>query len=794
MILTRGLARAGTVFFALALLAACGGGGGGSGSGVAGAAASFSVSQTSLSVTASTTQLNASTANLAITVTNSPAAGVWLAYKNSSNAIASVSIDGYGSVTVTFKDPAALAVGTYTDTLQLAGCLDQQCAHMIANSPQTVNVSYTVAQGNPATATPKINSVSPAAVLVGGPAVTLTVSGRNFATDSVVIWNASGTPLSLATTYVSPTQLTASLDALAIASVAVNANLFVSNQSGGGNLSAPVTVAEVVAAPVLSGLSPATAYVGGSPFILTATGSGFSAGSQITWNGTVLPTTFVSATQLTTIVPTSLLSTAGTAQVAVSDASILGPVSTSLALPVTSGTLAVTRLSPATLTAGDVGFTLTVFGSGFDATSVVQWQGAARTTTRVSSTEILAQISAADIATIGSAAITVTNGGGGSSAAGPSVAIVAPTPDAGSYQINARHSGSVQFATVLAPASWPKQPNWVATFSGYPSYAVIGGGRAFITTYTGSGGSSLYALSLASGQTLWGPGSFTNIANAAYDAGTVFVVNETGTSYGNAQVQAYDAATGNLKWSTVLLALEIYGAPPVVANGLVYVGAVGSGGAVAALDETSGALVWTQTGTSHAGSQVTVSADGVALADSCGVTDLRASTGETVWNGTAGCIGGFGQTAVIANGTVYAPGMTAGVEWNAQSGVQSGSYAAAVPAIGSQNGFYLGSNGLSAFNLSTGTVAWNFAGDNYLALLPLAVNNYVFVESSQGNLYALDQASGANVWTAKLGANLWNSIYGVSLYPFVNGLSAGDGYVLAPAGYTVSAFQISTSP
>jgi hypothetical protein len=75
--------------------------------------------------------------------------------------------------------------------------------------------------------------------------------------------------------------------------------------------------------------------------------------------------------------------------------------------------------SPATANAGKEVFTLTVNGTGFVTSSVVQWNGANRTTTFVSAIQLTAAITASDIATAGTASVTVFNptpGGGTSNA------------------------------------------------------------------------------------------------------------------------------------------------------------------------------------------------------------------------------------------------------------------------------------------------------------------------------------------------------------------------------------------
>ena len=80
---------------------------------------------------------------------------------------------------------------------------------------------------------------------------------------------------------------------------------------------------------------------------------------------------------------------------------------------------AITSLSPSSATHGGPAFTLTVTGTGFLSSSVVNWNGSPRATTYGSSTGVTATITAADIAKAGTFKVTVTNPapGGGTSAA-----------------------------------------------------------------------------------------------------------------------------------------------------------------------------------------------------------------------------------------------------------------------------------------------------------------------------------------------------------------------------------------
>jgi len=74
-------------------------------------------------------------------------------------------------------------------------------------------------------------------------------------------------------------------------------------------------------------------------------------------------------------------------------------------------------LIPADVDPGHDAFALTVNGTGFVSGSTVDWNGTGRTTTFVSSTQLMAQINAADVANAGTASVTVVNpqpGGGAS--------------------------------------------------------------------------------------------------------------------------------------------------------------------------------------------------------------------------------------------------------------------------------------------------------------------------------------------------------------------------------------------
>jgi trimeric autotransporter adhesin len=85
-------------------------------------------------------------------------------------------------------------------------------------------------------------------------------------------------------------------------------------------------------------------------------------------------------------------------------------------------------ISPTSASAGGKAFTLTVNGSNFVSGATVQWNGNARTTTFVSSTQLTAAIAANDIATAGSAQVTVVNSTPNSINSNPNTFTINPVP------------------------------------------------------------------------------------------------------------------------------------------------------------------------------------------------------------------------------------------------------------------------------------------------------------------------------------------------------------------------------
>src|SRR5260221_1930421 len=424
-------------------------------------------------------------------------------------------VNGAVGFTINFRSPALLGVGTYTDTITMERCNDSACTEQIQNSPQTIKVTYIV-QADPVTLT----SVNPRAVLAGGAGFTLTLTGTNFSKNSIVIFNQSPQP----TTFVSPTQLTATIGATKLVTPEEGSVTVESSSQENAQVSAavPLLVLAPGPGPTVTSLAPSSAIVGSAGFTLAVNGANFTIGSVVLWGGTPLATTLVSPNQLTASISASQVANVGTASVSVQAYSNpSAPISNAVNFTVAPvPPLTLNSLFPSIITGGDSDFTLTAVGLSFAPNAVIQWNGAALATSQVSSSVLRATVPAADIATPGSASITVQNSSGtGASSAALSVSIQNPAPDAVAQQITPDHAGAISFKSM----SFPTSSTWSVDLGGQPSYALIAGGKVFVTVKVGLGsetGSQLIALDQATGHTVWGPIQLPQgWAFPAYDGG-----------------------------------------------------------------------------------------------------------------------------------------------------------------------------------------------------------------------------------------------------------------------------------
>ena len=163
-----------------------------------------------------------------------------------------------------------------------------------------------------------------------------------------------------------------------------------------------------VVAPTLTSITPSTVAAGSNGFTLTATGTNFTDGTQLLWDGTGQQTKFISNTQLSISVTTAQIATAGTVTIRAMkpDTTTSGPATLTIT-GTPPPTFALTSISPSTIAAGSPDFTLAATGTGFVSGDVITLNGVAANTTFESATQMHATVPAAVVANPGTIAVAV---------------------------------------------------------------------------------------------------------------------------------------------------------------------------------------------------------------------------------------------------------------------------------------------------------------------------------------------------------------------------------------------------
>jgi hypothetical protein len=276
--------------------------------------------------------------------------------------------------------------------------------------------------GVPFHPTPAITNLFPSNIVAGSQGFVMAIVGTGFISNSQGVsfayWNGSPRSTSF---NVNTGQLQVQLPASDVANPTVAAVTVVNPGPGGGeSADASFTITPVQnGAPIISSFSPPSTKAGGQGFTLTVNGANFAVNDPVTWNGSVRATTFVSQNEVTAAINQSDVTAAGSASVAVNTPGLV-VASPSINFPISgsdNATPSVGSLSPSSTASGGVDFELAVNGSGFVATSTIEWNGVSVATAYLSSSRLVGLIPAADIASAGSVDVGVTNpppGGGNS--------------------------------------------------------------------------------------------------------------------------------------------------------------------------------------------------------------------------------------------------------------------------------------------------------------------------------------------------------------------------------------------
>ena len=194
---------------------------------------------------------------------------------------------------------------------------------------------------------------------------------------------------------------------------------------GGSSSAAPASVtapppatASANPTPAITSITPASLLAGSPSQSLTVTGSGFIASTVAQLNGTALETTYQSATSVTAVVPASAIAADGTEKITVSNPTPGGGSSPAQNYTIAVPTPGILAISPQAVVQGAATL-IALSGTGFEANSVGQWNGAARTTTFTDSTSLQMALTAEDVQNFGMGQISIVN---------PGLAAAAPIP------------------------------------------------------------------------------------------------------------------------------------------------------------------------------------------------------------------------------------------------------------------------------------------------------------------------------------------------------------------------------
>lgn len=378
----------------------------------------------------------------------------------------------------------------------------------VSNSPGNTVSVYTAqeSQSGSPNPLPTISSISPAFVIQGSGSFTLVVNGTNFVSASTILFGAQTEP----TTFVSSTQLTASVPGSAIVT-AGPVSVFVNTPKPGGGNSTSAIFNVYLPPPTISSISPSSAIAGSPGFALAIFGTNFVSGSTANFGGASRSSVFVNSGQITVAVSSSDILNQGTINVSVTNPfgvnNAGGGTSSALTLTVLPANSQPTigALIPASATAGGPSFTLTITGTGFSSSSVVTFGSKPVTSAYQGPSEIRATIPASAIAMAGTPLVTVSNPGSNPSVA-VSFTINSPVPD---FSMTASTSSSTvpagqtaNFSVTLTAVNGTLSDPVTFSASGLPT-----GANATFTPPNLAAGSSGMAIMLAITTTPHSPAS-----------------------------------------------------------------------------------------------------------------------------------------------------------------------------------------------------------------------------------------------------------------------------------------------
>ena len=234
----------------------------------------------------------------------------------------------------------------------------------------------------------------------------MTITGANSAAFAFPLWTCVGT-----ISANQSCQMYMTFTPNVFGSINATLSITISGVTGAVNIPLQGTGGNPI--PGITSLSPSSVYVNSATTKVTINGSGFLPSTTVSLqtfnnNNPVLPTTFVSANQITTLVPGNLLSTQGQISLIVSNPQPGGGSNTAT-LQVIGTAPSISGVNPTSIVAGTPSETIIINGQNFMSGAQLQWNGVNIPTTYISSAQLQAQPSTANLKNAGIVQLTVNN-------------------------------------------------------------------------------------------------------------------------------------------------------------------------------------------------------------------------------------------------------------------------------------------------------------------------------------------------------------------------------------------------
>ncbi len=256
----------------------------------------------------------------------------------------------------------------------------------------------------PQNGTPTLSALSTDNALIGSADLTLDVTGTGFASGATVAFGSNTlTPKSVTASQLSVVVPQSLLTTAAIVSVTVT------NPAPGGGVSNALEFTIKNPVPTLQSLSVTSAIVGSSDVTVDLTGKGFVAGAKVYFGSTDLVPTAVTDTQVSFVIPETLMATVGAVPITASNPEPGGGVSNALEFTIGNPVPTLTSFVTSSTLINSTGFTLEIDGTGFVASSQILFGTDALTPASVTSTHISVAVPDALLTTARVVPVTVTN-------------------------------------------------------------------------------------------------------------------------------------------------------------------------------------------------------------------------------------------------------------------------------------------------------------------------------------------------------------------------------------------------